>query len=428
MSTSLEYLSDYKKAEVLGNLASLTYSTDPDTSIYYATELLKLSEELDYPEGLAKAYDFLGYLFKQKGLLNESATNYFYALKYYNELVNQERIADVLNNLGNIFTKGFEYNNAIMYYKKSIEVAENLHDDERLSRAHFNLGRCLIRSGQYDLSLQSFLFALELNKKNKDYSRINKTYNELGNLYYEWKNPEEALDNYLSSLNYIDSVRNNGRMRGMLYNNIGDIYLELENFEKAEFFLKEALSIKKTLDDKDLLISTYRNLSELYYQLENRELSVDYLNKSIGIANRYIVNEELMITLNSAPDIFSAFPDQFKKSEVFDFYQIQNDQLNLVADLQKELQELNGRFMLQLSYEKYQMAEANSMLQNKLSKTIQIAIPILVFILIVSLYYFKRYRTVKKFEAERNKRLNEIQKDAEIFISDYDILKQITRQ
>jgi len=67
--------------------------------------------------------------------------------------------------------------------------------------------------------------------------------------------------------------------------NSGMLYYEQNDYERAEFYLEEALNIKlKTHGEKHLNTATeYNNLGLVYMKLHNNDKAMDYLNKALNI-------------------------------------------------------------------------------------------------------------------------------------------------
>ncbi len=120
----------------------------------------------------------------------------------------------------------------------------------------------LSKDGKNEEALKVFL---EITRKepNNFYA-----YNNLGLVYSEMKDPQKALIAYEKSLSIYPTFP-------MALNNIGHLHMTMGHYDKAELFLKKALSLFSSFH----LVST--NLGELYLKQKRYSEAMKYLNKSI---------------------------------------------------------------------------------------------------------------------------------------------------
>ncbi len=98
----------------------------------------------------------------------------------------------------------------------------------------------------------------------------------IGNFYLD--NSDEAIDNYLTSLNYFTQINDlNGE--GKVNNNIGNLYRN-NDFDLALEFYKKSLAIAEKLSDNQLMAPLYLNMGTVYYYKKSFNQALIYYNKS----------------------------------------------------------------------------------------------------------------------------------------------------
>jgi len=128
-------------------------------------------------------------------------------------------------------------------------------------------------------NLKNKLNAFELKKFKKP---LGSSLNNIGIIYHDQSNYEKALDYYKNSLNIKEEL---GDKRGMgaAYINIGLIHMSQGNFEKAlEYFLK-SLKIKEQIGDKRGMGTAYINIGLIHMSQGNFEKALEYSAKSLKI-------------------------------------------------------------------------------------------------------------------------------------------------
>lgn len=139
--------------------------------------------------------------------------------------------------------------------------------------------------GQKDSSKVYFEKALALSQK-FEYPKIGvMCINNLG--MFCWNNGEfkEALDYFYQALDFsrTHNPENEGG-RDTYYNNIGLIYQELQQFEKAIEFHDKALKIRLEYDRTKDMAGSYNNLAICYKNLGQLEKAEKYINLAIDYA------------------------------------------------------------------------------------------------------------------------------------------------
>lgn len=120
--------------------------------------------------------------------------------------------------------------------------------------------------------------ALELAIKLNYTNGIAEAYRILGIGEAYSRNSQMAIGNYLNALSYFKRA-NNLLGQAKVYNNIGNLYLELD-YDESLIYLLKGLNMAQKLGNDKLMASAYLNIGNVYQRKKNFSKSLDYYTKS----------------------------------------------------------------------------------------------------------------------------------------------------
>lgn len=226
---------DSIKVDILEQLATESYYTDPSEAIGYCLQMKEISEKSSYEYGQAVSYGWLAYLYEQKGNINQ----------------------------------------AILYNKKSVVLLKAIGDKKNLASCYNNLGAIYKDKGRIDLALDYHTECLKLRIETKDAAGVSVTLNNIGFIYYGQGKIKEALLYYQKSLEIAEYVKDwTGVAVSM--SNIADIYVDLEQIDYALDYHFKALSIYNQIDDLYGKAFTLNSIGNIYESQNKDKLALDY--------------------------------------------------------------------------------------------------------------------------------------------------------
>ena len=110
-----------------------------------------------------------------------------------------------------------------------------------LYRYYNSKGNLAYYRGEYPVALRYFNDALLMGKKHKDTSIIVGAQMNVGAMFYLLNNYDEALKHYLEDAKIMEIYDTSG-LSG-LYGNIGMLYNDIDQLEKAEFYLNRSMNL-----------------------------------------------------------------------------------------------------------------------------------------------------------------------------------------
>ena len=397
-------MSNEAKLELLWEIVVETSESHYDTALYFASKQLELAKTTGNDERYLNAVWATGLIYKWKGALKNAATYLFEAHQLYSKEGNKKNIATALYNIGQVFKAGNDIENGILYLKHALDLYQKINDDQLEAKTHYELARGYMGVEKYQKSLFHLNQCLLLNDSSKNQSLTSKAHNYLGATYFNKKEYNKAIEEYFLSMEAAEGLKDFKKKSAIAYNNIGESYLYSGDLKNAEIYLLKALKLKKELGDHDFTLSTQVLLSRLATKKEEYEKALAYLQEGIMLADKSIINTNLMdaldeiIALNEQQSTVKIPSDQ-----IISYFKIENRQARLLRGLNEELGSLNSQYVLKNAFETYQLSEANSSLTDKLSQSkviIILTVLLSLFTGILSVYYVRKYIVLKEFKQE----------------------------
>jgi len=171
--------------------------------------------------------------------------------------------ANVLGSLGNVYLAWGQYAKAVEFYEKSLEISKRVGDVRGEGQTLGNLGVVYLAWGQYAKAVEFYEKSLEIAKRVGDVKAEVNALNNLGTVYSTQGQYSEALTNFQKGLEIFKRI---GVPAGLATNNIGNLYLDMGEVQKAEPFIKEARS-NSSLGRLFLVKADYASARKYYESL-----------------------------------------------------------------------------------------------------------------------------------------------------------------
>ena len=356
---------NYPESIKLKTLAQIAVNeTDPDEIIIYSNKLINYAKTMDSIVFVYKGYFQLGNAYRLKSDLTKALENYFVASKIASNLKSSTKLAKVKVSIADAYSIMGDSKNAVSYYRNSIRLLNNEENTDLidLASAQLNLGDEYYNQQKLDSALYYF--------------------NESGKLF--------------KAANYeIGEAYNLG--------NVGLVFAEKGENEKAEENLNEAISILTKLEDFYPICVYLNAMSDVYTDKIQHKKALQYANRSMALAKEYGLKEQISDGYLKLSFIYEK-RNNFKKS--FNLYKnhiIYRDSVKSVTGAQKIANE-KSKYEINLAKEKsrfeIEKKQAEVDLLNEQKKTqniIVVAIVIaLIFLGLLAFLLFRRNKFVVK--------------------------------
>lgn len=206
-------------------------------ALEYYEKALELMRKAGDAEGEARLWLVMGWVYSDWGQNQKALELFDKSLDTAKKIKNIPVEADALNNMGEIHRIWGEYSKAMEYYERSLELVRQLNRIPSQGIRLNNLGILYHAWGQHAHAVEYYEKSLELKRKTGDLEGQARSFYYLGQVYQTWGQFGKALEKFQEGLElYIKIGAPLQWPKGM----IGDAYLDVGDFAKAETLAKES--------------------------------------------------------------------------------------------------------------------------------------------------------------------------------------------
>ena len=150
-----------------------------------------------------------------------------------------------------------------------------------LAQSFLALGRQAAKQDNYTRALQCFRLAERVATRNGDRKAASQALNNQGASQSALGDYEGALLCYQKSLALKEATDMAGRAVSL--SNLGNVYVELADYEQAEIRLRESLTLRQSLGDKDGQANALGNLGNLAFHQGNYRLALGFYQQALQL-------------------------------------------------------------------------------------------------------------------------------------------------
>ena len=269
----------------------------------YLTQSFQIHRKLyvDNHPRIALDYIGIGYLKSRMGQYKEAFEYFQHGFRMY-ETIEEYISIDFANAHGHVAGVYYDLGNftsSLFHFREQLKILEklNLHNDIEhyysiLCQTYSNVGISYYKLDEQDNAIEFYNKAIDILKDVSEKYDVRGDYalylNNLARAYFMKGDYATSLKLQNQSL---DIQRNtfgeNDQDTARSYNNIGLIYLRLENYNMAESYLQLALKIRKSLplSDNIDIADSYKNIGDLFKKTKRFKDAITSYNKAYNIYN-----------------------------------------------------------------------------------------------------------------------------------------------
>ena len=198
-------------------------------------------------------------------------------------------------------------------------LKESKHDTNK-AKALYNIAK-LYNDTNPNKGVEFLKQAYEISLKTNNYRIQSDITNQIGYNYYFLSDFNHSVEYFLKTLKICELQSNKSGIAGC-HNNIGSIYLELEDTVNALKHHLQALSIRKEInkndeDSKNAIAMSYGNVGKTYFLAENYAKAMEYYNLCLNISKEVGNKKREALMLNN---IGSILAEQHKYEEALPYF------------------------------------------------------------------------------------------------------------
>ncbi len=269
------------------------------------------------------------------------------SLKYSKKANSKTGIARAYNNLAIIYREKADYNKAFEFNFKALKIREKINDIEGVSNSYAGLGECYLLLGKNDSALYYHGKRVEFLKNAKNKVLLADAYRSLGIVYRNIEDYKNAIKNLLNAAKVSEEINDSTQM-AYAYNSIGIVYRRMTEYEKALEYLFKSLKIKEKTNNLRGVAKSYQNIGNVYMKMEENEKAMKYykldygicvdLKDSLGIAHELV---NLGVIYSNINKIEKAIQNYKQALEIFDNIGNEKDKIVLYINLADDLNDIN---------------------------------------------------------------------------------------
>jgi tetratricopeptide (TPR) repeat protein len=308
----------------VGSMFRIEYAQDKRTTDGYWEVKLKLVEDDDdlseLRNELEKEYCDEGDLCSL-GLALRAMGDFERAERYFRMLLeympeDNDNTRRIYSSLGTLARDKGDHQTSLNYHEKALEYLKKptfYNHQEAIGREYVDIGVSHQHLGNLDLAMEYLTMATKIQKSPKSLSY---TYNQIALLHRDKGNKHLALEYFQKTLHIEEQVLQTNQYAPVLatmYNNIGEIYTQLGDYENALKHLHHALDIclKGTVSTHTDLAAIYSNLGLVYHRKKELKKALEVLEKALEIDTQTFGNnhESLASTHNNIGMVYRDMDD-----------------------------------------------------------------------------------------------------------------------
>lgn len=237
-----------------------------------------------------------------------------------------DRVA-LLNQLFKIY-RNHEPVQAAEYAREALELARGIGDRAGEGQALNNLGTYYKNTGDLDQALENYIASVNLQQDLGDKKRIAFSLSNIGIVYTMQQHPLKARRSFEQALGYFEEL---GELRYIIpaLNNLGSVHYEMKDYSRALEYYQKADSLSRE-SGQGVDFDNLTNLGNIYQQQGNFEEALSYyfraLNYERKILNVYGIARALHNIGNTCKEL-----GDYKQALVY---------LNQAADRARDVQDM----------------------------------------------------------------------------------------
>ncbi len=202
----------------------------------------------------------------------------------------------VLRRLAQLHIEEKKHTLALAYDLQVLSIYQTMMDTAGIISALNNIGYLYQYLDEKSLALdyfsESLALDLEKNKANKVYVGDMVLLANIGNIYLEMGNYQKALNFFFEGLKSAEARQEPARML-RLYNQVVATYKKIDMWDRARIFAETAIQIgEKVPDAPEELLLTYKQLSDIYEHLGDYRQSLNYFKKFAWLSDSISLNRQ----------------------------------------------------------------------------------------------------------------------------------------
>jgi tetratricopeptide (TPR) repeat protein len=280
---------DTAKLEALYQLATNLPQTDSARAYAYAGELLSISNELNNPKGVGKAW-------QARGVIAYNLHSFQLAVSYFEKATSFFK--DINHSRGTMICYWWMarcHRRSANYpgYARALTlleiVAKLRNDKEYLGYAYEGFGNLYRYLGKYPLSIENYTKAIKLAEERGDLHDISVALNNMSLVYGMLGQSKEELKLELRNYAIVKEMKDSASMV-LVQSNLAGLYATMKQMDSAWHYINMAMEIIRMKGEDNLFFkdvaSVYGQYANLSSGKKDYKTAIEYENKNVNLSRK----------------------------------------------------------------------------------------------------------------------------------------------
>ncbi len=300
---------------------------DIETQFLKLKELLKSAKIDGDKNEIALKYYQLGVFCVSNGVYSEGVYQFNEALAVLERGIKNNLKVDVFLSLGKIYLQLKNLNQAESYFLKASALAKVNKYGSGTAKARSLLGSCFEKRGLYLKALTFQQESLDSYQRLNDSIGIAYVKNNIGSIYEDLEEFEKAQKYFFEAHKQLKDGESEVLIN--VLNNIGDIYRKTGKYKDGEVYTKESLRLGLKINNQFNVASAYKDLSKTYTFLGHHVKALAMLQKSNEVKES-IVSEQNLSRMNALQTIYDTKQKEIQIKDLLQENRINKSQQKLL--------------------------------------------------------------------------------------------------
>ena len=261
---------------------AISFPMDKDSSaLVYFKKAINLAIKLKSQEQIAKVYLDKGVYFRENYNYFESIKSLNKALPYLEGTKDTKLLSKLNYYLGQSYFFVYSDDIAFKYYLRALKLYEKNNNEIGIAYCYNGIGTVYSKSN-IKVGLDYLNKSLALFKKNKYYRGIATCYINIANATDDFN---KSIVLYNKSIAVLQLQKDNYSL-AVNYNNLGDCYIHLKEYDRATGYFMKALAISEEMKSKPLHALLFLNIAQVKLEQHLLEQAIAYSNLSLDYSKK----------------------------------------------------------------------------------------------------------------------------------------------
>ncbi|MEM9823506.1 MAG: tetratricopeptide repeat protein [Bacteroidota bacterium] len=260
----------------------------------YHLKAIELAEKEGDLETFENSYHGIGSLYERVSDYDQAFEYYLKSLSIAEERKSESGVILTLQNISRTHSKIQNEKPALESIERAYQLAQKQDDPVLTADVLYDYANVLSNHGYYDQALEKQQASLKIYRSIGNKNTIARGLINIGDIYTNKKMYEEAREYFFECFKEEEYISTSDLAQ--LHNKLGNLYIKLDNIDKAEKAFLQSLNISEKKDFKGISQKNNYSLYQIYDKKGQHRKALARLETYISL-NDYIRNEEKTKTM-----------------------------------------------------------------------------------------------------------------------------------